>query len=113
MKFMKMPNAEHAVVDINKIRGYCLNSSHFRGQHKARVFAATMGLSAGDADMLQQAFLNAAYNQQAVSGKQDKFGRRYFIDFFIQGPKGRAMVRSMWIIKHLEDFPRFISCYVL
>lgn len=32
---MKLPNAENAFVDIEKLRGYCLNLSHPRGKHKA------------------------------------------------------------------------------
>lgn len=35
---MKLPNAERAVVDVRKLRNYCLNAEHPRGQHKARVF---------------------------------------------------------------------------
>lgn len=37
---MPMPHAERAVVDIRKLRDYCLNPMHDEGQHKARVFAA-------------------------------------------------------------------------
>ncbi len=42
---MKLPNGERAVVDIIKLQDYCLNPAHPRGQHKARVFAAALGLT--------------------------------------------------------------------
>ena len=32
---MKIPNAERAIVDIRKLRGYCLNPQHVKGKHKA------------------------------------------------------------------------------
>ena len=31
----RLPNAERAVVDVEKLRSYCLNLGHPRGQHKA------------------------------------------------------------------------------
>jgi hypothetical protein len=34
------------------------------------------------------------------------------IDLEMSGPRGRATVRSSWIILHGEDFPRMTSCYV-
>jgi hypothetical protein len=34
-----LPNVNKAVVPIEKLRDYSLNSSHDRGKHKARVFA--------------------------------------------------------------------------
>jgi hypothetical protein len=37
---VKLPHVELAVVDIAKLRDYCLNADHLRGRHKARVFAA-------------------------------------------------------------------------
>lgn len=46
---MKVPEAEHTVVDIRKRRDYCLNSTHRRGKHKAPLFVAMLGLTADDA----------------------------------------------------------------
>ncbi len=43
----------------------------------------------------------------------DGFGARYVLDFQLTGPKGSATVRSAWIVRIGEDFPRFTSCYVL
>ena len=50
---MKLPSAEHAVVDIAKLRAYCLNPLHRRGRHKAYVFASTPGIRFEDADFLR------------------------------------------------------------
>jgi len=45
---MKLPNPERAVVDLEKLRNYCLSLSHPRGRHKARVFEAVLGLTSYD-----------------------------------------------------------------
>src|SRR5712692_9511932 len=47
--FMKLPNGEHAIVDIRKLLAYCLNSQHPRGRNKARVFVS-VGISEADAE---------------------------------------------------------------
>lgn len=36
---MKLPNGEGAIVELAKLRDYCLSQSHPRGRHKARVFS--------------------------------------------------------------------------
>jgi hypothetical protein len=35
---MKLPNADRAIVDIVKLRNYCLNPQHPSGRHKAPRF---------------------------------------------------------------------------
>jgi hypothetical protein len=40
------PHAESAVLDIRKLEDYCLNPSHPRGRHKARVFLDEAGIAA-------------------------------------------------------------------
>ena len=108
-----LPNGDRAIVDLNKLAEYCLNPEHPRGRHKARVFAATLGMTAENADLLQEALLLAARTQPSVMAEGDDFGQRYVIDFPLDGPTGRADVRSAWIIRADEDFPRLTSCYVL
>ncbi len=95
-----------------KLQEYCLSLSHPRGRHKARVFAAVLGLTADDAGLLRDALLQAARTEEAIPTDQDEFGQRYVIDFQMQGPQGTAIVRSAWIIRTGEQFPRLTSCYV-
>ncbi|MCO6458761.1 MAG: hypothetical protein J5I93_25925 [Pirellulaceae bacterium] len=110
---MKLPNAEHAVVEMQKLVDYCLDPDHPRGKHKARVFLSSCGLTAEHADELRVALLNAAQNLDTELGEQDDYGQRYVIDLEVRGPAGTAQVRSAWIIRKGEDYPRFVSCYVL
>jgi hypothetical protein len=110
---VRLPNAGRAVVDIEKLRDYCLNPDHRRGCNKARVFAAALGLARDQAADLRDALMAAALNNDATPEEHDEYGRRYVIDFMATGPSGSAMVRSSWIIRREEDFPRLTSCYVL
>ena len=49
----------------------------------------------------------------AVPAEEDDYGRRYVIDFRMKGPVRSATVRSIWILRRNEDFPRLATCYVL
>ena len=40
---VKLPNGEHAVVDLSKLRNSCLNKGHPQGRHKARQFLSALG----------------------------------------------------------------------
>ena len=110
---MKLPNAENAVVDIKKLRDYCLSSEHRRGKHKAQVFAAVFQLTAQDSEELQKTLLSAARTEDAVPTEEDEYGRRYILDFLLRRENRQAMVRSCWIIRRGETFPRLTSCYIL
>jgi hypothetical protein len=110
---MKLPHAEHAFVDIAKLREYCLNPRHPRGRHKARVFAAALGFGAEDAGLFSSILLRAVLESSAVPTEKDEHGQRYIVDFPMAGPKGQALVRSSWIVLDGENFPRFLTCYVL
>ena len=48
------------------MRNYCLSSHHEDGKHKARVFAAALGLGRGDAEWLRERLLEAAASQPAL-----------------------------------------------
>lgn len=110
---MKLPHADRAVVDVEKLRNYCLSPSHPRGKHKARVFVRVLGLTAADADELRQRILSAVILEDAIPTDQDEYGQRYAVDFRISRQGNEALVLSLWIIRASEDFPRLTSCYVL
>jgi hypothetical protein len=59
---MRLPNAKNAVVDIEKLRNYCLNPDHPEGKHKARVFREKLGFTDKDAERLRQLILEAINN---------------------------------------------------
>jgi hypothetical protein len=108
-----LPGGDQAIVEIEKLRGYCLDPIHVRGRHKARVFLSALGLSAADAETLRAALLGAARTNDAVAGKSDRHGTRYTVDVQVEHRGRKASVRSHWIIRRNETAPRLVSCYVL
>jgi hypothetical protein len=109
---MRLPGGHKAVVDIQKLVDYCLNVNHPRGKHKARVFAHRLGITAAHAEALRRALLEAAVVGRAIPVGRDEYGARYVVDFELHGTGGSTTVRSAWIIRRGEDFPRLASCYV-
>lgn len=107
---MKLPNAERAFIDIEKFRDYCLYPQRSRGKNKARVFASALGLTTNDSEFLRDAVLEAILSQDAETGEHDEFGQRYTVDF---PDASTVTIRSAWIIRTGEDFPRLTTCYIL
>ncbi len=108
---MLLPNGKRAIVDIRKLRQYCLNPDSPRGRRKARVFAAALGMTAVDAGKLRAQLLHFARTGEARLGELDRYGQRYTIDFEMETDVGRASVRSGWIVLHDEGVPRLRTCY--
>jgi hypothetical protein len=109
---MKLPNGEHAIVDIRKLLEYCLNSEHPRGRNKARVFAS-VGIRRANAEHLRTAILAAACGTDAQPGVANVHGQRYIIDFDMLSQGRTVRIRSTWIVRIGEELPRLTSCYVL
>ncbi|MEZ2228182.1 DUF6883 domain-containing protein [Microcoleus sp.] len=110
---MLIPNAKNAVVDIRKLRDYCLNLEHDDGKHKARLFSSIMGMTADDAEELRQILLEVVKTQEARLGRQDEFGQRYTLDFSIEWQNRNATLRSGWIIERGSEIPKLTTCYPL
>jgi hypothetical protein len=110
---MKLPNAELAIVEIAKLRDYSLDASHEEGKHKARVFAAALGIGKDDADWLRDSLLEAVRHHECERGRSTAFGQRYVLDFPLTHASATARVRSVWNVRPGETFPRLITCYVL
>ena len=110
---MQIPNAEHAEIDIRKLRDYCLNPEHPEGKHKARLFAAAFGMTAKDAGDLQEILSRVVMTENVVMGRRDEYGQRYVIDFMMEWRGRHALVRCGWIIENDSDIPRLTTCYPL
>ena len=110
---MKLPNADRAIVDIAKLRDYSLNPEHAEGKHKARVFRSALGFTIGDSDRLRQIILNQILIAEATQQSSTNYGQRFVVEFEVEGLKDLVAIRTTWIIRDEEDFPRLPSCYIL
>lgn len=112
---MQMRDGDTAVVDLAKLQLFCLDPKHPRGCHKARLFSSRLGLTAHDAEQLQQKLLKVVRMSDAAQpAARDDHGQRYLLDFEMTGPAGTANVRSSWIVKESgSGGPTFLTCWVL
>jgi hypothetical protein len=107
---MFIPNADKAVVDLRKLRDYCLNPHHEVGMHKARLFAAALNLNQKHASILRQGLLEAVKANKANLGVSNEFGQRYIVDFEFEWNGNKSQIRSVWIIDAGLERPRLITC---
>lgn len=71
---MSLPNGDRAVVDVAKLRDYCLDPNHEDGKHKARMLAAVLGLTRSDCEWLRERLLEAAARDPASFTVETEFG---------------------------------------
>ncbi|WP_414563769.1 MULTISPECIES: DUF6883 domain-containing protein [unclassified Anabaena] len=110
---MKLPHPQCAIVETEKIAGYCLNPGHPEGKHKARVFKSALDLDLNNLEELQAILLQAVANYNAIPGKSNPYGQKYIIDFPMTRANKQAMIQSVWIVRNDENFPRLVTCYIL
>jgi hypothetical protein len=67
----------------------------------------------GDAEELRNILLDTARTVDAELGERDEHGQRYRIDFMLTWRGRQALLRSAWIVRPEEEFPRLVTCYPL
>ena len=110
---MILPAASRAHIPLAKLADYALSPSNTKGKHKARVFRSALGLAEDDAEWLQARIAAAVLETEAVEREPSEHGSRYVVDFDLSTDVGSATVRTTWIVRSDEAFPRLTSCYVL
>jgi hypothetical protein len=111
MRAVFIPNAEHAFVDMRKLRDYTVDPTHRVGKHKSRLFAAVLGMGMDDAEELRDILLQVARPHDAEMGEKDEHGQRYRIDSSLHWRGKQATIRSAWNARPDEGFPRLGTCY--
>lgn len=109
----QLPNGDKAFVPVEKFTEYSLNPEHPTGRHKAHVFKVKLGITLEDVDFMVAKVQAMAADHEATEQTPIAYGRRFVIDFELTTEVGSAIVRSSWIVRKDEDFPRLTSCYVL
>ncbi len=109
---MKIPNCEKAIIDTAKLTEYTLNPEHPRGKHKALLFKDLLGIELADANTLLSWIREALLKKNAELGLKDQFGQRYVLDFSKTHLGREVTIRTTWIIRTNENFPRMVSCFI-
>jgi hypothetical protein len=109
----RLPNAEQADLDIRKLEDYCLNPSHPRGRHKARVFREALDIGHEDAAWLRDILLGAARSDEASPIGSDAWGVYWRLDVPVRRQNKSAVVRTIWMVRNGDSRPVLVTCWVL
>ncbi len=110
---MKLPHADAAVVDREKVVDYLLNPQHRFGASKAQFFSI-FGYFLERWEVLAEAF--RAHGRQHHVGRvvETEFGARYQVDGELQTPSGRSpRIRTVGQWDKGQLAPRLITAYPL
>jgi len=108
---MRLPNANLALVERQKIVEYLLNREHPDNGGKADFFMA-LGFRANDWETMSAALRALAINFSVSRSMESEHGKKYIVDGAIETPVGKApMVRTVWIIDTGETIPRLVTAY--
>ncbi len=103
-----LENFERAYIPESKIR-YALRDSN-----KSRLFAA-LGFSeeAGNWEELREQVAESLPFYPAEFSHRDRYGITYQVDMTIVSKESKVSpVRTKWIYRHGQDFPRMTTIYV-
>jgi hypothetical protein len=108
---VKLPNADRAVVQPEKVRDYLLSPLHPIGRFKAAVFGS-IGFSGEQWRNLQLWLLELSRSGDATPGQESAHGQKFEIRATLVEPNGRTLaIVSVWMVLVGEDFPRFITAF--
>lgn len=108
---MKLPNGNHAVVSMEKLRGYCLNYEHPSGKNKARVFASALGITAENAEELYILIARAAVQGDVAEQTSTGFGQILKVDWPVPG-YDQTILRTIWETTLSSPNPRLVSSFI-
>lgn len=86
---MKLPNADQALIEPEKLHDYLLSSAHPIGRFKSSIFAA-LGYSKEQWSHLKTDLLELAATGDAVPGQITEYGQKYEVRGIMKGPSGRV-----------------------
>jgi len=108
---MTLPSADRAVVDDAKVRDYLLSPAHPVGRFKARFFVS-LGYTVEEWWRLRDDIVALARSGQLALEADGPYGRKFEVDGILGTSSGRsAMVKTVWIIRAGEDFPRLVTVF--
>ena len=108
----RLPRASEARIPTEKLVAYALDPSHERGQHKARVFASALGITARDWRYLHDQILDSLADGIVRGTRVTPFGVAYEVVVIVDGLNGRtAPVVTTWMVER-DAAPRLTSAWV-
>src|SRR5215212_2892152 len=106
-----MPQARDAVVPTEKLIAYALDPDHPRGRHKARVFAAALGIGKSDWQYLRDQILEAVVDAEVRGHAHHCAWRPLRVLVLVDGLNGATQrVAKIWLVAG-DRPPRLVSTW--
>ncbi len=104
-----LPNADQAILDPQKVTHYLLDVGHIVGGPKAR-FLMRFGFTPQRPQVLIDALMAHGQTLEATPLPGTATGVKYVLIGPLSSPDGRnPKVRTVWIVRHGETVPRFVT----
>ena len=108
---MPLPNVDQAIIAVEKLQSYLLNTAHRRGGAKARLLLS-LGYRTESPEVLESDLRTQHLAREAARSSKNAYGVVYEIEGPIVTPSGRAVgFCSIWQIDTGSETPRFITMY--
>jgi len=107
---MKVPGAEFARIDREKIEDYLLSPFHPVGRFKAVVFGR-LGYSRDEWQKLDTDLRAHLRANDVIEIQRNAFGLKYVVGGNLVAPSGAVDFITVWIILDGESVPRFVTAY--
>lgn len=108
---MPIPNADRAIIAVEKLTAYLLNASHKRGSAKARLLIA-LGYKPTVPERLVADLRAQHLSLDAAQSAPNAYGVGYRIEGDVATPSGKSVrFCSIWQIDTGSETPRFITMY--
>ena len=108
---MKLPNADKAIVEHEKVAGYLLNAAHPDNGGKADFFIQ-LGFSREQWKTLAAAVKALTVESEVTLCTESPHGKKFVLIGRIQSPGGKSpLVQSIWIVDKGRDTARLVTAY--
>lgn len=108
---MRLPNAEGAIIDAEKLHGYVLSSAHPVGRFKAAFFHK-LGYSAENWEALERHLREISLSRDVTTVEETRYGQKFIIEGPLTSPVGETVrIVTVWVILKGQSAPRFVTAY--
>jgi hypothetical protein len=108
---MRTPNADHAIVDDEKILDYLLATAHPVGGSKA-IFFRSIGFNERNIKLFRVQLLKIVKTCTVQEVKISPYGVKYIVDGVIESPTDQKIqVRTIWIIEEGKNIARLVTAH--
>ncbi len=108
---MKVPNAQRAIIDVEKLQRYILSPAHPVGRFKAAFFRQ-FGYSAENWEEFERHLRGQILPRDVSRVEDTPYGRKFVVEGPLVNPAGEVMqIITVWVILKKESVPRFVTAY--